>query len=425
MKQIVVTGVGLVTPLASGVVPSWDLLLKGKSGITKITDFMTDDLACKIAGYVPRGEEHGFDVLKCLPNEKDHKKMDNFIMYGMGAAQEAIEDSGILGNSDLDRDRVGVLIGSGIGGLPLIEKTAISLYKNGAKRVSPFFIPASLINLISGHVSIINNFTGPNESVATACSTGAHAIIQGCRLIQSGDADVMVVGGSEDAICRLGIAGFSSMRALSTNFNDTPESASRPWDKKRDGFVMGSGSGILILEEYESAKKRGAKIYAKILGYGESGDAYHIASPEATGKGPLKAMTIALKKAQISPKEIDYVNAHGTSTLTGDLAEMYALKTIFGERVYEIAISSTKSSIGHLLGAAGSVEAIFSILAMRDSIVPATLNLDNPDDFCSGINLIPNKPQEHHVRVALSNSFGFGGTNASMIFAREDYSACS
>ncbi|MBQ4875552.1 MAG: beta-ketoacyl-ACP synthase II [Rickettsiaceae bacterium H1] len=415
-KRVVITGIGLVTPLANGVQASWDLLLKGNSGISKIDEFPTNDLACKIAGKVPLDGENPFDIFKYFPNEKDHKKVDKFIAYGIGAAQEAIEDSGILGYSSLKRDRVGVLIGSGIGGLPLIEKTAITLREKGARRVSPFFIPASLINLASGHVSIMNNFTGPNESTVTACSTGAHAVIQGSRLIMLGEADVMVVGSSEGAICRLGIAGFSAMKALSTHFNDDPESASRPWDKDRDGFVMGEGAGVLILEDYEHAKKRGADIYGEVAGYGESGDAYHIAAPETGGKGAFQAMRSAVSKSGISLQEIGYVNAHGTSTPAGDLAEIAALECLFGSDISKIAISSTKSSVGHLLGAAGSVEAIFSILAMRDSILPPTLNLDNPDEIRAEINLVPNQAQEKDVKVVLSNSFGFGGTNASLLF---------
>ena len=417
-KRVVVTGIGLVTPLACGVKSSWELLLHGKSGIKKIEGFETHDLPCKIAGLVPLVGENSFDIAKYLPDEKDHKKIDKFIVYGIGAAQEAIEDSGILDYSSLDRSRVGVLIGSGIGGLPLIEKTAITLHEKGARRVSPFFIPASLINLTSGHVSMRNNFTGPNESTVTACSTGSHAIIQGSRLIKLGEADIVVAGSSEGSICRLGVAGFSAMKALSTNFNDSPEVASRPWDKDRDGFVMGDGSGILILEDYEHAKKRSAKIYAEVAGYGESGDAYHIAAPEPKGKGAFKSMRSALVNSNLSTSEIGYVNAHGTSTSAGDIVEIIALKDLFEHEIGNVAISSTKSSIGHLLGAAGSVEAIFSILAIQDSILPPTLNLNQPDEICYGINLVPHKSQEKNIQVALSNSFGFGGTNASVIFKR-------
>ncbi len=419
LRKVVVTGIGLVTPLASGVKQSWKLLLEGKSGISKIEKFKVDDLSCKIAGTVSDTGENCFDLSKYVQNTKDHKKIDKFIGYGIGAAQDAIDDSGLLNYPLLDHDRVGVLIGSGIGGLQSIAEMAVILHEIGPRRVSPFFVPGSLINLISGHVSIKNSFTGPNESTVSACSTGAHAIIQASRIIKAGEADVMIAGSAECAVCRLGIAGFASMRALSTNFNDDPPHASRPWDKRRDGFVMGDGAGIVVLEDYEHAKKRGAtNIYAELIGYGESGDAYHIAAPEAEGKGAYKAMSLALAAAQIPVQKIDYVNAHGTSTPAGDIAEIIALKHLFGNKVNDVAISSTKSSIGHLLGAAGSVEAIFSILAIRDSVIPPTLNLEDPDNSCRGINLVPNFTQEKNVNVVLSNSFGFGGTNATLILKK-------
>lgn len=413
-NRVVVTGLGSVNPLACGVQKGWQKLLLGESGISKITDFSAEDLPCQIAGCVPQN----FNIIDYLSNAKDSKRIDSFIAYGIAAASEAIKDSGILEDSLLDYDKVGVLVGSGIGGLPLIEKMAITLHEKGARRVSPFFIPACLINLASGHISIQYNFTGPNESMVTACATGAHAIAQGARLIKLGEANVMVVGGAEGAICRLGIAGFSAMKALSTNFNDNPEVASRPWDKNRDGFVMGEGSGILVLEEYEHAKKRNANIYAEIIGYGESSDAYHIATPESEGLGAYKAMKKALDSVNLSADNIGYVNAHGTSTPVGDIAEIKSLKRLFGQHINKVAISSTKSSIGHLLGAAGSVEAIFSILAMRDSIIPPTLNLNEPDALCDGINLVPHKAQERDLNIVMSNSFGFGGTNATIIFSK-------
>ena len=416
-RRVVVTGVGLLTPLACGVNETWNLLLEGKSGINKIEGMVTDDLSSKVAGQIPISGDHSFDVNKYI-SEKELKKMDKFISYAIATAQDALVDSDILNYSKLNRERVGVIIGSGIGGLPLIEKTAKILHEKGARRVSPFFIPASLVNLAPGHVSISHGFKGPNESIVTACSTGAHAIAQGARLIKTQEADVMVVGGAESAICRLGIAGFASMRALSTHFNEEPEKSSRPWDKDRDGFVMAEGSGILILEEYEHAKKRGAKIYAEVAGYGESSDAYHIASPDSEGKGAFKAMSIAMKNAHISTDDVDYINAHSTSTPAGDIVEISALRRLFNHHIGNIPISSTKSSLGHLLGAAGSVEAILSILAMRDSIMPPTLNLDNPDEACDGLNLIPHNAQEKKLKTVLSNSFGFGGTNISLIFSK-------
>ncbi len=341
--------------------------------------------------------------------------MDEFIIFAMGAAVQAVEDSGWQPDSEEEYERTGVMIGSGIGGLPAITEAAITLQERGPRRISPFFIPSSLINLASGNVSIRYGFKGPNHAVVTACSTGAHAIGDAARLIMLDDADVMVCGGTEAAICRLGLAGFAAARALSTNFNDDPPRASRPWDQSRDGFVMGEGAGVLVLEEYEHAKERNAKIYAEVLGYGMSGDAHHLTAPAEDGNGAFRAMRNALKSARLAPDSIDYINAHGTSTPLGDEIELGAVKRLFGDHAYRLAMSSTKSAIGHLLGAAGSVEAIFSILAMRDGVVPPTLNLDNPSPSCD-INLVPKVTQERRVNYVLSNSFGFGGTNASLIF---------
>jgi 3-oxoacyl-[acyl-carrier-protein] synthase II len=417
MRRVVVTGIGLVTPLGVGTDNNWRRLIAGESGLRAIQSFDVSDLPAKIAGQVPRGstEEGLFNTDDWVP-PKDQKKMDLFIVYAIGAAVQAVEDSGWQPQDDEARERTGVMIGSGIGGLPGIAEMALTLHERGPRRVSPFFIPASLINLASGNVSIRYGFKGPNHAVVTACSTGAHALGDAARLIQIDDADVMVCGGAEAAICRLGMAGFAASRALSTNFNDTPARASRPWDKDRDGFVMGEGAGMVILEEYEHAKKRGAKIYAELIGYGMSGDAYHVTAPAEDGNGAFRSMRNALKRAQLAPDQIDYINAHGTSTPLGDEIELGAVKRLFGEHAYELSMSSTKSAIGHLLGAAGSVEAIFSILAMRDGIAPPTLNLENPSDGCD-IDLVPKAAKERKIRHVLSNSFGFGGTNASLIFA--------
>jgi 3-oxoacyl-[acyl-carrier-protein] synthase II len=416
MRRVVVTGIGLVTPLGIGSDNVWRRLLNGESGIGAIQSFDVSDLPAKIAGQVPRGEtsEGRFNVDDWVP-PKDQRKMDAFILFAMGAAIQAIEDSGWKPEDEESRERTGVMIGSGIGGLPGIAETAVILAERGPRRVSPFFIPASLINLASGNLSIRYGFRGPNHAVVTACSTGAHAIGDAARLIMLDDADVMVCGGTEAATCRIGLAGFAAARALSTAFNDEPTRASRPWDRDRDGFVMGEGSGIVVLEEYEHAKKRGAKIYAEVVGYGMSGDAYHMTAPAPDGNGAFRAMTNALKRAQLSPDKIDYINAHGTSTPLGDEIELGAVKRLFGDHAYKLSMSSTKSAIGHLLGAAGSVEAIFSILAMRDSVVPPTLNLENPSEGCD-IDLVPKQAKERKIRYALSNSFGFGGTNASLIF---------
>ncbi len=416
MRRVVVTGLGLVTPLGVGAELVWKKLIAGESGIRAIQGFDVSDLPAKIAGQVPRGEtaSGNFNVDDWVPT-KDQRKMDEFIVFALGAAEQAIADSGWKPESAEDREATGVMIGSGIGGLPGITEAAITVHEKGPRRLSPFFIPSNLINLASGHVSIRHGFKGPNHAVVTACSTGAHAIGDAARLIMWEDADVMVAGGTEAAICRMGIAGFASARALSTAFNDTPERASRPWDEARDGFVMGEGAGIVVLEELEHAKRRGAKIYAEIIGYGMSGDAHHITAPAEDGDGAFRAMRNAVKRSGLSLDQIDYINAHGTSTPLGDEIELNAVKRLFGDQAKKLSMSSTKSSIGHLLGAAGSTEAIFSILAMRDSIVPPTLNLENPSAACD-IDLVPLRAKERKVRFALSNSFGFGGTNASLIF---------
>jgi 3-oxoacyl-[acyl-carrier-protein] synthase II len=417
MRRIVVTGMGIVSPLGCGVERVWGRLINGESGIGPIQSFDVSDLPCKIAGNVPRGDRAsgGFDVDSyILP--KDQRKMDSFIHYAIAAADEAVEDSGWKPEDAESRERTGVLIGSGIGGLQGIYDASVTLHERGPRRVSPFFIPAALINLASGHVSIRHGFTGPNHSVVTACATGAHAIGDAARLIEIGDADVMIAGGAEASICRLGVAGFAAVRALSTGFNDTPQRASRPWDVDRDGFVMGDGSGIVVLEELEHARKRGAKIYAEIVGYGLSGDAYHITAPAEDGSGGFRAMRAALKRAGRSPADIDYINAHGTSTPLGDEIELGAMKRLFGEAAYKVSMSSTKSAIGHLLGAAGAVEAIFSIQALRNGVCPPTLNLDNPSPGCD-VDLVPKQAKERPIRAVLSNSFGFGGTNASLVFA--------
>ena len=407
----------MVTPIGTGVELTWKRLLEGRSGASPIQKFDVSDLPAKIAAQVPRGEGEGEFNYDDWVTPKDRRKMADFIIFGLAAAQQAIEDANWKPETEEQRYRSGVLIGSGIGGLDEIVEGADTLRERGPRRLSPFFIPMALINLVSGHTSIRFGLKGPNHAVVTACSTGAHAIGDAARFISMDDADVMVAGGSESAICRLGMAGFAASRALSTNFNDTPEKASRPWDKDRDGFVMGEGAGVVVLEELEHAKARGAKIYAEVVGYGLSGDAYHITAPSEDGSGAYRAMEMAMKRAGLSPSDIDYVNAHGTSTPLGDEIEVQAVKRLFGAAADQISMSSTKSAIGHLLGAAGSVEAIFSILAMRDGIVPPTLNLDNPSDGCD-IDLVPHTAKKREVRAALSNSFGFGGTNASLIFTQ-------
>lgn len=415
MRRVVITGLGLVTPLGNGVEASWKRLIAGKSGIRRIDTFDVSDFPSKIAGLIPQGQEEGQFHFDAYALPKDRRKMDDFIIYGIAAAEEALKDSGWVAETEEQQEMTGVMIGSGIGGLPRIYDTSIVLKEGGVRKVSPFFIPSALINLISGQVSIRHGFKGPNHAVVTACSTGAHAIGDAARLIQWGDADVMVAGGAEAAVCELGVAGFSALRALSTNFNDDPTKASRPWDKDRDGFVMGEGAGVVILEDFEHAKKRGAKIYAEIIGYGLSGDAHHVTAPAEDGSGGFRAMRNALRRAGIEPEELGYVNAHGTSTPMGDTIELNSVKRLFGGNTAAINMSSTKSAIGHLLGAAGGVEAIFSILALREGILPPTLNLDNPSDECAGVNLIPHKAMEKKVRYVMSNSFGFGGTNASLV----------
>lgn len=421
MKRVVITGIGAITSLGVGAEHNWKNLLEARSGIRAIDRFDVSDLPAKIAGTIQPGDGSGdtFNADDWVP-AKDRRRMDDFIVYGLCAAEQAIKDSGWEPQCDEDSWRTGVLIGSGIGGLPEIARGAIKVdAEMNPRRLSPFFIPASLINLVSGHVSINHGYKGPNHAVVTACSTGAHAIGDAARIIMWDDADVMVAGGAEAAICRLGMAGFCSARALSTGFNDTPEKASRPYDVDRDGFVMGEGAGVVVLEEYEHAKKRGAKIYAEVVGYGMSGDAHHITAPAEDGNGGFRCMQAALKRAGMSPADIDYVNAHGTSTPLGDEIELRAVERLFDGHTQNMSMSSTKSAIGHLLGAAGAVEAIFSILAIRDNICPPTLNLDNPS-VETPINLVPKQAQERPIRAALSNSFGFGGTNASLIFREVD-----
>ena len=413
-RRVVVTGMGMVTPLGDGVDVNWRRLMAAESGIRAIQAFDTADLATKIAGEVPVGDRANghFDADRYMP-PKDQRKVDKFIVFAMAAARQAVEDSGWQPQDDEGRNRTGVMIGGGIGGLQTIYETSIVLKERGPRRVSPFFIPSALINLASGQVSIEFGFRGPNHSVVTACATGAHAIGDAARLIQFEDADVMVAGGAEAAICRLGIAGFNACKALSTDFNDTPAAASRPWDKRRDGFVMGEGAGCVILEEYEHARKRGARIYAEIVGYGLSGDAYHITAPSEDGDGAQRAMKAALKRAHLNTDQIDYVNAHGTSTMA-DVIELGAVKKTFGADAYELSMSSTKSATGHLLGAAGAIEAIYSIKSIGEQAVPPTLNLDEPDEGCD-IDLVPKQAKQRKVRYVLSNSFGFGGTNACLI----------
>lgn len=421
MRRVVVTGLGLVTPLGNGVERTWKRLLNGESGIGVIENFDVSDIAAKIAGQVPMGDGDGEFSFDTYVTPKERRRVDDFIVFGMAAADEAIKDSGWEPKSDEDAWRTGVLIGSGIGGLNTISKGAVTVdcdSGGGPRRLSPFFIPASLINLVSGHVSISHGYKGPNHSVVTACSTGAHAIGDAARLIMWEDADVMVAGGAEAAVCRLGLAGFASAKALNTSYNDRPVEASRPWDRDRAGFVMGEGAGVVVLEEYEHAKARGAKIYAEIVGYGLSGDAYHITAPTPDGDGAYRCMKSAMKRAGLNPSDIDYVNAHGTSTMA-DVIELAAVKRAFGDAVNDISMSSTKSAIGHLLGAAGAAEAIFSILSVQHGAVPPTLNLHNPDEGCD-IDLVALEAKERPVRAALSNSFGFGGTNASLIFKQVD-----
>ncbi len=416
MRRVVVTGLGLVTPLACGVEETWRRLVAGESGIRAVDGFDVSDMPSRIAGVVPSAEEgsHGFDPDAWVP-AKERRRMDTFIVYALAAAEQAVQESGWRPTDDEGQERTGVMIGSGIGGLQTIANASLTLEKSGPRRISPFFIPSALINLASGHVSIRHGFRGPNHSVVTACSTGGHAIGDAARLIALGDADAMVAGGAEAAVCRLGIAGFAAAKALSTGFNDSPQAASRPWDQARDGFVMGEGAGCVMLEELEHARARGAPIYAEVAGYGLSGDAYHITAPAEDGDGGYRAMKNAMRNAGMAPEDIDYVNAHGTSTPLGDEIELNAVRRVFGDAAGEISMSATKSAIGHLLGAAGAVEAIFSILAVKRGLVPPTLNLDNPSEDCQGVDLVPHRARERPVRAALSNAFGFGGTNASLI----------
>ncbi|GLK67581.1 beta-ketoacyl-ACP synthase II [Hansschlegelia plantiphila] len=418
MRRVVVTGLGVVCPLGSGVETVWSRLLAGESGVRKIEHFQVDDMPARVAGVIPRGDgSDGTFHADSVMEPKEQRKIDDFILYAVAAADEALADSGWKPETEDDRCATGVLIGSGIGGLQGIEETAIILRDKGPRRVSPFFIPGRLINLASGHVSIRHGLKGPNHAVVTACSTGAHAIGDAARLIGFGDADVMVAGGAESPVCRIAVAGFVACRALSTGFNDEPERASRPYDKRRDGFVMGEGAGVVVLEELEHAKARGAKIYGEVVGYGLSGDAYHITAPAMDGDGAYRCMSMALKRAGVEASEIDYINAHGTSTPLGDEIELGAVTRLVGNAAGKITMSSTKSAIGHLLGAAGSVEAIFSLLAIRDQIAPPTLNLDEPS-VETALDLVPHKAKELPIEVALSNSFGFGGTNASLVFRR-------
>jgi 3-oxoacyl-[acyl-carrier-protein] synthase II len=414
MRRVVVTGLGLVTPLGGSVGQTWERLLAGQSGAGPITRFDATDYACRIACEVKPAD---FD-----PNLRvDHKvqrQVDPFIVYGIDAAGQALEDAGLTDMSEEERFRAGTLIGSGIGGLPGIAEEAIVLHERGPRRVSPHFVHGRLINLVSGQVSIKYGLMGPNHAVVTACSTGAHAIGDAARLIALDDADVMVAGGTEATICPIGIAGFAQARALSTGFNDEPTRASRPWDKGRDGFVMGEGAGIVVLEEYERAKRRGAKIYGEVVGYGLTGDAYHVTAPHPEGSGAFRSMQMALKRAGLNPGDIDYVNAHGTSTPMGDELELGAVKRLFGPAIGTMSMSSTKSAIGHLLGGAGAVESIFTLLAMRDQVVPPTLNLEDPCEGAEGVDLVPGQAKERKVEAVLNNSFGFGGTNATVVFRK-------
>jgi 3-oxoacyl-[acyl-carrier-protein] synthase II len=419
MRRVVVTGLGLVTPLGGTVKASWERLVAGSSGAGPITLFDASDMPARIACEVPRGDgsDGSFDP-SLRVDHKIQRQVDPFIVYGLDAAGQALEEAGLTDMSEEERLRAGTLIGSGIGGLGGIASESIVLHERGHRRVSPHFVHGRLINLVSGQVSIRYGLMGPNHAVVTACSTGAHAIGDAARMIALDDADVMVAGGAEGAICPLGIAGFAQARALSTGFNDTPEKASRPWDRDRDGFVMGEGAGIVVLEELERARRRGATIYGEVVGYGMSGDAYHVTAPHPEGRGGFLAMQRALHRAGMNPEDIDYVNAHGTSTPLGDEIELGAVRRLFGPAATRLSMSSTKSAIGHLLGGAGAVEAIFCLLAMRDGLVPPTLNLENPCEGAEGMDLVPLKAKEREVRAALNNSFGFGGTNATIIFKR-------
>ena len=422
MRRVVVTGLGMLTPLGNGVDVNWKRLISGQSGIRKINDFDVSDISCKIAGQIPQkidDPEAGLDIDQWI-EPRDQKRIDRFIAYGIISAMQAVEDSGWKPKNDEEKHRTGVILGSGIGGLETIAKTTEIMISKGPRKVSPFFIPSALINLLSGQVSIKYGFKGPNHSVVTACSTGAHAIGDASRIIRYGDADVMVAGGAEAACCRIGMAGFAAARALSTSFNDNPSISSRPWDQARDGFVMGEGSGVLVLEERQHAIARGANIYAEIKGYGMSGDAYHITAPAETGDGGFRAMQAAVRDANLSSSDLDYINAHGTSTPLGDMIELRAIGKLLQHNIDNTSISSTKSATGHLLGAAGAIEAIYSILSIVNQIVPPTNNLLNPDNETSGFDLVPIHAKKRSVKNVLSNSFGFGGTNASLLIGSAD-----
>ena len=422
MRRVVVTGLGMLTPLGNGVDINWKRLISGQGGIRKISDFDVSDISCKIAGQIPLkidDAEAGLDIDQWI-EPRDQKRIDRFIAYGIISAMQAVEDSGWKPKNDEEKHRTGVILGSGIGGLETIAKTTELMISKGPRKVSPFFIPSALINLLSGQVSIKYGFKGPNHSVVTACSTGAHAIGDASRIIRYGDADVMVAGGAEAACCRIGMAGFAAARALSTSFNDNPSISSRPWDQARDGFVMGEGSGVLVLEERQHAIARGANIYAEIKGYGMSGDAYHITAPAETGDGGFRAMQAAVRDANLSSSDLDYINAHGTSTPLGDMIELRAIGKLLQHNIDNTSISSTKSATGHLLGAAGAIEAIYSILSIVNQIVPPTNNLLNPDNETSGFDLVPIHAKKRSVKNVLSNSFGFGGTNASLLIGSAD-----
>lgn len=412
MKEVAITGMGIISPLGLGVDRNWDAIKKSVSGISKIKKFDCSDISSQIAGMVPEGSYKFEDYL----DPKEKKKIDDFILYSIIAAQEAVKDSGIDTLPQSEKDKIGVSIGSGIGGLPVLYDTSVTLHTRGPRRVSPFFIPSALVNLAPGYVAIKFGLKGHNKSIVSACATGTHSIGEAFKTIQSGGAKIILAGGAEAAVCRLGLAGFASMRALSTKYNDAPKSASRPWDTKRDGFILSEGSGILILEEYENAKKRGAKIYAKVAGYGASSDAFHITAPD--GDGAVRSMQECINDAKISTSEVGYINAHGTSTPAGDLSEASAVKSVF-KNYKDIPMSSTKSATGHTLGAAGSIEAIYTIKALQDGVLPPTLNLQDPEPELKDMNLVPHMPQEKNIDYALSNSFGFGGTNASILFKKQ------
>ena len=421
LRRVVITGLGIVCPLGAGVQPVWTRLIAGKSGVRSITEFDTDDLNCKIAGLIPEGsrDEGLYDPDWALA-AKDRRKMDRMIHLALTAAKEALEDADFVADSEAKAERAGVMVGSGIGGMIELYESSVILHEKGARRMSPFMVPSTIINMASGHISIRNNLKGPNHACVTACATGTHAVGDAARMIALGDADLMVAGGTESAVCRLGMGGFAAARALSSGYNDQPEQASRPWDKGRDGFVMGDGAGMLILESLEHAQARGARIYAEIIGYGMSADAHHMTAPSPDGSGARRAMQAALARANLQAADIDYLNAHGTSTPAGDMVEIKAVKALFGDAVAGLSVSSTKSAIGHLLGAAGAVEAIFTTLALHNQIAPPTLNLTDPEEGTEGMDLVPLVAKKRDIQVAMSNSFGFGGTNASLVMKRPD-----